>query len=337
MRRTFVCVLRRFLFLKQIKFFGYIPIVKKLFVSISACFFCAIFISAQEQLFEDRNFAGGFRLSATDSRANPVEVGYIFSDGNSRPKWRLAQWGTNYSLEGVAEKNDGSSRTMENAGKLVQLRKDGKDTVLRLEIRAGDDYGGKLRKPGEAWPHLLIEQSFDALPKISEIKNFKVSYEVKISDVRAVCKERMDESLHAAQLVMFFTLQDRNKASAGYGDYIWFGLPIYDFRHDFPPAHKAVDAGKADATAKYIYAVDGRKLHRSKVRMGRWIKFDKDVLPLMKEALEDAFKKGYLKNSELKDIAISGMNTGWEMPGPFNGAAEYKNISATYEKKPARK
>ena len=311
--------------------------MKKIFAFFAACACCAFSIYAQEQLFEDRDFAGGFRLSATDSRAKPVEVGYVFSDGKDRPKWRLAQWGTNYSLEGAEEKAEGNSKVVENVGKLVRLGKDGKDTVLRLEIRAGDDYDGKLRKPGEAWPHLLIEQSFGALPKVSEIKNFRVSYEVKISDVRAVCKERMDKSLHAAQLVMFFTLQDRNKASAGYGDYIWFGLPIYDSRHDFPPAHKAVDAGKADATSKYIYAVDGRKLHRSKMRFDRWIKFDKDVLPLMKEALEDAFKKGYLKNSELKDVAISGMNTGWEMPGPFNAAAEYKNLSATYEKKPARK
>lgn len=62
-----------------------------------------------------------------------------------------------------------------------------------------------------------------------------------------------------------------------------------------------------------------------------------DVLPLMKEALEDAFKKGWLKNSDLKDIVISTMNTGWEMPGPFNAIAEYKNLSAKYEKISAKR
>lgn len=204
--------------------------------------------------------------------------------------------------------------------------------MLRLDIRAGNDYGGKLRKPGEPWPHLLVEQYFDARPEICKLKNFVVSYEVRISEVRSAFNGKLDNSLHAAQLVMFFTLQDRNN-----GDYIWFGLPIYDSRSDFPPEHKAVDAGKSDATSKYIYAVDGKRLWRSKIRFGRWEKFNMDVLPLMKEALEDAFKKGWLKNSDLEDIVISTMNTGWEMPGPFNAIAEYKNLSAKYEKISAKR
>ena len=62
-----------------------------------------------------------------------------------------------------------------------------------------------------------------------------------------------------------------------------------------------------------------------------------EILPLMKEALEDAFKKGWLKNSDLKDIVISTMNTGWEMPGPFNAIVEYKNLSAKYEKISAKR
>ncbi len=295
---------------------------------------CSMFpnLHASEELFRDVAFTKGFRLSAVDSRARPVEVGYVFPDGNKRPDWRLAQWGTNYSLEGAEERVGKNSRIIENAGKLVELRKDGDDTVLRLYIKAGDDYGGKLRKAGESWPHLLVEQSFDIRPKICELKNFIVSYEVRISGVQTVYEGVLDNSLHAAQLVMFFTLQDVNT-----GDYIWFGLPIYDSRFDFPHEHRAADAGKDDATSKYIYSVGGRRLWRSKIRMDEWEKFDMDVLPLMKEALKDAFKKGWLKDSDLKNIAISSMNTGWEMPGPFNASAEYKNLSARYEKTSSQK
>lgn len=300
-------------------------------VFISAFSICPRLFGSEE-LFKDTSFSAGFRLSALDSRARPVEVGNVFAVEGKQPCWRLAQWGSNYSLEGAEERFEGNSRIIGNKGKLVELRKDGGDTVLRLDIRAGNDYGGKLRKPGEPWPHLLVEQYFDARPEICKLKNFVVSYEVRISEVRSAFNGKLDNSLHAAQLVMFFTLQDRNN-----GDYIWFGLPIYDSRSDFPSEHKAVDAGKSDATSKYIYAVDGKRLWRSKIRFGRWEKFNMDVLPLMKEALEDAFKKGWLKNSDLKDIVISTMNTGWEMPGPFNAIAEYKNLSAKYEKISAKR
>ena len=54
-------------------------------------------------------------------------------------------------------------------------------------------------------------------------------------------------------------------------------------------------------------------------------------------ALLNSDDGGRILPAGLKNIAISSMNTGWEMPGPFNASAEYKNLSARYEKTSSQK
>lgn len=61
---------------------------------------------------------------------------------------------------------------------------------------------------------------------------------------------------------------------------------------------------------------------------GGWIAIDRDLLPLMREALTTAWAKGFLSGSrEPGDYYIGGMNLGWELTGTFDVELEIRNLS----------
>jgi hypothetical protein len=120
-------------------------------------------------------------------------------------------------------------------------------------------------------------------------------------------------------------LQNRNPNSPGYGDLVWFGVPIYDNRSRFPKAFKAQDFG---GTAKFIFTPDGKEFTSRSAQDGAWVIIDKNLLPLMREALATAWARGFLKDSrDLSDYTIGGMNMGWELPGTFDVAMQVRNLS----------
>jgi hypothetical protein len=136
---------------------------------------------------------------------------------------------------------------------------------------------------------------------------------------------------HAAQFQIFFTVQNRNRRSPGFGDLVWFGVPIYDNRDRFPKAFKARDFG---GTAKFIFTPDGKTFTSQSAHDGAWVVIDKDLLPLMRDALATAWKRGFLKgSSDLSDYSIGGMNMGWELPGTFDVEMDIRRLSLRAEGK----
>ena len=136
--------------------------------------------------------------------------------------------------------------------------------------------------------------------------------------------------LHAAQNQIYFTLQNRNRKSAGYGQLLWFGCRFTDNRERIPKSYRAKDAGKEDASGMFIYLVDGREFTARSLHDKEWVTFDKDLLPFMREGLKAAWKLGFLKDSQsLADYRITGMNLGWEVPGSFDVEMQLRNCRLT--------
>jgi hypothetical protein len=131
--------------------------------------------------------------------------------------------------------------------------------------------------------------------------------------------------LHAAQFQIFFSVQNLNRQSPGYGKYLWFGIPIYDDRHRVVPGHKAQDTG---GTSMFIYSLAGEVFSTKSAHDREWITLDKDLLPLMREGLEYAWGRNFLKESQaLADYRIAGMNIGWEVPGTFDVDLQIRQLS----------
>jgi hypothetical protein len=144
--------------------------------------------------------------------------------------------------------------------------------------------------------------------------------------------DEYNPKLHAAQFQMFFIIKNIRPGSADRGNYFWFGVPFYDSRHDIPPPYMAADAGKKDATGRFIYTVAGAALGETSLQTGKWVAVNVDLLPHIVKGLQEAVKKGYLRSSDPRDYAVANMNLGWEIPGTFDAGVQVQdlNISAVY-------
>jgi len=282
-------------------------------------------------LFEDLALKGGFRLSAVRSSQKKIEVGTVLAADPAIPAaWRLAQWGTKFSLEGIDEKcNDTGTRILGNAAKEIVVYPGGlSGSGIRLAVQGGVEYGDALRKRGEPWPHLLIEQRLPAIG-LNRYKAmpFHVNFRVEICKPATV--EPMDPALHTAHITAFWTVHNRNPESADFKDMIWFGLPLFDARHPIPPGHQAVDTGKNDATGKFICTLPGNRFYREPVAVGAWNALACDLVPLLTEALEIARSKGFLTQTAFSDLALTSFNLGWEVPGSYTCAIRLQSLSFT--------
>jgi hypothetical protein len=124
---------------------------------------------------------------------------------------------------------------------------------------------------------------------------------------------------------MFLMVQNRNRQSPGFGKLVWFGIPLYDDRSRFPKEHKAQDFG---GTSMFIFTLGGEVFTERSAHDREWITVDKDLRPLILEALETAWQRGFLRESrDVSDYRITGMNLGWEVPGLFDVEMQVRDLS----------
>lgn len=271
------------------------------------------------ELVQDRAFKNGLILRG-DNSSYPEAVGYFYPFGMSEkePNWALAQWGTRNVMKDISPvtRND-SIIYQQDEKRIFFYPQKGGNMKIGLEVFASKEYPVP-RKPGEDWVHLLLEQNFTKLILLKTIQ----SIEYKIKAKLLFCNNRMGEEyrpdLHTAQITLFLTVQNRVKDSPQYGDFFWFGLPLYDFRYEKIAEYGAQDLGKEDASKKFISTVASDELFHGSIHSMDWITIDKNILPLIKRSFETAQSRGYMKDSRWKDLCVSSMNLGWEVPGTFD-------------------
>jgi len=281
-------------------------------------------------LLLDTNFRRGFFLSYPDSKkGHAAEAVLDLGDSDNKPVWRLCQWGTKHSLASASCNHDshGNVSYGNDAKKVLVGAGDSDNRDLVLEIRAGCEYGNRARKQGESWPHLLIEQQVCETYPLEKLTRLDFALGIK----RLYCENRMatdtcDPSLHAAQFQMFLVVSNINQSSKDSGNYFWFGVPFYDSRYEIPPSYRAKDAGKADATGRFIYTIAGENVASEPLKENQWLKIDIDLLPYIKAGLQEAVKRGYLTDSNPGDYAVVGMNMGWELPGTFDASIQIRDL-----------
>lgn len=196
-------------------------------------------------------------------------------------------------------------------------------SILRLSLDASGEYDSP-RRAGEAWPHLLVEQTTlgERCPTLDRVTALKLRVRSRILG----CKCHMDSpdpSLHCAQTTLFFTVSD-----SAHNDMWWFGVPIFDNREYVRAEYMALDLGKDDCTGKFIYtAAQTEFTSRSFHSFGDWIDYDRDILPLIARGICEAKRRGYTKSDSLSDCRLTTMNLGWEITGTYSAAMEISRLS----------
>jgi hypothetical protein len=280
-------------------------------------------------LFDDPELARGFSLSALRSSALPIEVGTVLAaDTDAPPRWRLAQWGSRFSLDSAKMRVlDDGTRALENEGKRAVILPGGlAGQGVELAVNGIAEYGGRLREKGEPWPHLLVEQKME--PRLlHEMDTLRFSVEFRVEHCAPAAGLPLNPGLHTAHVTAFWTIHNVNPDSPDHNDMIWFGLPLFDARYPVTPGHQAVDAGQEDATRKFICTIEGKRFYDKPVQIGAWSNLACDMLPLLREALEASQAKGFLTNTRFEDLAATSFNLGWEVPGPYDCAITVRKLS----------
>lgn len=282
------------------------------------------------ELIADNHFEQGCILWEPKTGMH-VEYGRIAGvSETSEPVWGLAQWSSREKLPPDSQRTLASGALRyANAAKSVTFGRPGTaEADLSLAVNAGVEYDDHIRKRGEPWPHLLVEQRFENPPALSELTQVHLHIEARLTASRRLDLPGYSPHLHAAQNQLFFTLKNCNQASAGYGQLLWFGVPLYDDRARITKAYRAQDVGKDDASGMFIYTVAGEEFTTQSLHDMQWVTIDKELLPFMREGLTTAWQAGFLQDSQsLADYRITSMNLGWEVPGVFDVEMQYRNLS----------
>lgn len=311
---------------------------------VSLLFFHAVSQSAESatseagrELIRDPHFQQGFWALEPQLGKRVVSVRLPGWASSAEPVWDLAQWSSKYPLDLACRHEMGGWKlAWTNAAKAVLLGSPGApEGELVLAVEASAEYGARARRAEEPWVHLLVQQEFIDPPSLSELASARLRLQVRLLRSQLARTEDYSPDRHAAQYQAFFTVQNRNRTSPGFGQYLWFGVPLYDDRHRSPGAHTAKDTG---GTGMFIYTPPGTAYTSHSAHDRQWIQIDRDLLPLMREGLATAWAQGFLIQSKsLADYRITGMNLGWEVPGIFNVALAVKGMSLTVIPQPSDK
>lgn len=297
--------------------------ISKIFLALC----CAIRVfgsGAETEIIADNHFRRGFILWAPKPGKH---VRYGEAPGfeqNSKPVWGLSQWSSKYPLDAPAAPAERTGNiVLSNIAKSVTLGRSGFD--LSFGVDTAVEYGPAARKQNQPWVHLLAEQEFEHPPFLQRISEARFHLEARLLNATNLHRGDYNPGLHAAQYQVFFTVQNRNRQSPGFGDLLWFGIPVYDSRHEHPLEFKSKDFG---GTEKFIFTPAAINFTSASAHDGSWFTIDRDLLPLMREGLETAWSRGFLAAStNQSDYAIGGMNIGWEVPGTFNVELAVRDLS----------
>jgi len=282
-------------------------------------------------LLDDLRFQRGLRVWQP-APGKKIESGTIKpAAGVGELVWGLSQWYSHFNLAGARlELLASGSSFFSDPGMAVTFGVTGSpecDLILSLNGRA--EYGDRAPAPGEAWPHLLVEQSLRRHPYLKDLRAlpFQISYRLLKS--QAFHFPGWDPRRHTAQLQFYVTVENGNGLSSGFGDYLWFDVPMYDARYRLSPPHEEVDFStpQKKGTGKFIFNPGGTRYTTHSANDGKWVTIDKDLLPLINEGLTTAWHAGFLQGShDPADYRLGEVNLGWEVTGPLNVAMQIRGL-----------
>ena len=286
--------------------------------------------------------------------------GFLYPNPKLRsenPPWNLCQWSSRFTLAGkpLCISDDGCIASFSDESKSIHFRMD--DGMLlnetekkcksakkcnenpfdiRMELDGRIEYDHRIPRAGQAWPHLLLERHFLEKPRITKLRSvhWRIDFRIPASE-RETGLDGWNDGLHTAQFLAYLTLQNLNPEDAGYGDYLWFGVPMFDIRHRHAPRYAAEDFSTAEkeGTGRMIFLPGADEYFNDDPHTGQWITINRDILPLLHESLEAAWNRGFLKDSRNPDdYRLSMMNIGWEITAPIHAVAEIRNFMISAEK-----
>ncbi len=282
----------------------------------------------ERELIRDPHFQNGFLLLEPKPGKRVVYGEATDASASAKPVWDLCQWSSRFPLEaGRAKRSPDGSLFFTNAAKRVWLgAPGGAGADLSLGVDASVEYAGHARKsPIEPWVHLLVQQELEQPPSLADLASCRFHVEARLTHAKLFRTDDYTPARHAAQFLIFLTVANRNPQSPGYGQYFWFGIPLYDDRARIVPAYQAQDFGD---TKMFIYTLASDVFTKQSTHDGQWVMFARELLPLLREGLAAGWQRGFMAGSRDEvDYRLTGIVIGWEVPGVFDVELQLRNLS----------
>lgn len=278
--------------------------------------------NTEREILNDTGFTKGFNLLGLNSSVDGTTVYKKIRYGNTlgTPQWQLAQWWSKYNLKDGTESSTDKRYTLKDASKAVSVDMSNYD--LTLEVNAEHEFERFNESAPSAWPHLLIEQNLKEPVSIASAEkiNAKLGFTIDKSDD----KRGADGRGFHAQFSWFIYIVDKNPDSPGYGNFLWFGLNIFDSNNEYAGPYASQDT--AGGAGNFIYSLGAKTFLDSPITPGKPTEIEIDILPYVKEALEKAAERGFMIGTELNDCSITGTNIGWEVFDRWNVSVTIRDI-----------
>jgi len=270
----------------------------------------------QREALTDPTFSKGFILTGP-THASPTRI-ETFGQKNVKPEWRLPQWTSKGLLDRVHV--DENTIKMTDDYKSVTLNR--KTGAINLTADTLNEYAVPRTSGAQPWVHLLLEQSpFQKPIKVNEASEIWAEVEFELTRYKDHGKN--DPGLHAAQLSWFLYLKNTNPESKGFRDFVWFGLSMWDSRHDFVPDYAMQDFAMPNGS--FIRSLGTKRFFDAPVKVGERRTIRYNIREEIQKAIEIAHQNGFILNTTINDVVLDGTNIGWEIPGNYDvGTTLYK-------------
>lgn len=278
-------------------------------------------------ILKDENFAEGFKLKGLNSIKDGHSCRKIICGNGGVPDWFLCQWNSKYNLldDGVVEKKPQGFKFYD-ISKAVETNLNG---TVTLSLDASKEYD-EPRKPDQPWPHILLEQDIEPFVKMDDISSLRVCGRFGLKEFVDYMGETAKE-YHTAQFVWVVVVKNVNRKSPDFGHFIWVVMSILDSRYEVTPLYCAQD--KALPDGEFIYSFSSGDYLKNKPKVGEFQSVNFDLYPKMPEILARAQKAKYLTETKFSDLAVTGMNFGFEITGTYKAVMQVEKPAILAEKR----
>jgi len=304
---------------------------------------------ADRNLVEDPRFENWFNIRGLGGDVDDGKNQAVFPSSElniGRPSWTIAQWGTRYNFAdpAVTTKKQLSKHSFQMKNRSKSFTVNSSTGELEMGLFASTCYE-KQRAERAPWPHLLISTPITdvRIPSgfctVENIKKLRLQIDSKLLSFN---DSQINPDLHSARFSIRIIIQNLTKDDDGYGDMLWFNIPIFDNRCELPAETFGTDADNADASAKFNFNMAHTSVRPAsstffkddKVEAGEEsgvIPTRVDLIPWVHYAFQLARKKGFFKTTSFRDLYISHISIGWEIDGAYDGVMKVSNLSLMAE------
>ena len=291
-------------------------------------------------ILADPGFQNGFKVLGMSTADGGNAGSTIFNplDSSGRQYWTIAQWGSRYRFADDCVTNDLGNGVFQYVNTTKEFTVDTNNAILTFTGITSKCYDTP-RTGSEPWLHLLIQQSFKTSEtRITDLSSVMVTLSNRLVKFEDHLGSAFNPNVHAAQFVFYFSVANKDNTSS----YIWFGIPVFDNRYEWMDPSSMFDKGTSSLMVgignKVLYQASGTNYIWKDGTIkaspdAEWSTFKVDMLPLIINALDTAHSNGYLTNTSVDQLVITGMNMGWEIPGTYDVSMQIKDFSVMATKK----